>query len=298
MTGQRNASRASRQVERIALGDLGQRRFGLRRVHRGGDAGRQVVRVERKQDRGRLERVQRPSPGRPVPADTGRNRFRRCRSRCRGAGRRPGWPAADASACRTRAPPAAPVWSSGRRAAAGTSRRSVSSSALVSTKLIRALASATASSQGAGPPGSERRRARQSASSGNQCRSVKWRYPGCRQAIHSTASLADCQQRCPALDGIYPRPTTRSVELGDSADARRFRDHGAAGIAVAGHRRRRAWDHRNYPGDRGGRGRGAGGQRRRRDGAVGPACRRPAYHAAADQDPITHLAQRGAAGER
>ncbi len=85
-----------------------QRGLGAVGVHPGGDAGRQVVGVQRQQHRGRLERRAAPSRVPTAPADTGRNRSRRCRSRCRGAGRRRGSPAADASAWRSRAPPAAP----------------------------------------------------------------------------------------------------------------------------------------------------------------------------------------------
>ena len=147
----RAAERLARQAPGLADAalDLVQRGVGAGDVQARGDAGGEVVAVQRQQDGGGLERVQIRSPGRTVPARTGRNRSRRCRSRCRGAGRRRGSPAADASAWRSRAPRGAPAWWPVPRAWPGTARRTVSSSALVSTKFSRALASATASGQAA-----------------------------------------------------------------------------------------------------------------------------------------------------
>ena len=108
----RAAERVARQAPGLADAalDLVQRRVGAGDVQARGDAGGQVVAVQRQQDRGGLEGMQRRVRIGQFLRGTGRNRFRRCRSRCRGAGRRRGSPAADAPAWRTRAPPGAPAW--------------------------------------------------------------------------------------------------------------------------------------------------------------------------------------------
>ena len=59
MTGQRKLSRASRQQSRMRSADLGERGVGLGGARPGADAGREVMRVERQQHRGRLEAMQR-----------------------------------------------------------------------------------------------------------------------------------------------------------------------------------------------------------------------------------------------